>query len=464
MTTEVEKIKAEIAATRATLINEGRALIEVGEEPFSLDIPRKDLTNLAIQVCAAKEKNDVYMAFLLHTHLTQDLHLENGFLKFTDYISSVLKFTDGPKAMSMIKAWDAFLAVGLPLKVLGGPKAIAWSKFRALVPAINTGDINEDNITEWLPYIATVGTHALSATDIKNKVKLLIHREQRQKDPESETVVSLRMNAADRANFTERVRVLSDVTHTDATSEVVLNALDYQVAQMANQSDTAASMLGVTGLKQIIERMVPGTEMVLLGAEGSTPSVDVPVVKAYVSRDPNHPDDETRFVVALATDSAIIKQLYGDSFLPADILNVSDGLTHSFVSAETLKAVPEKSTKQVNPSATKSPQGKSLREEITESEAARLDDIPDMTVHNLVAMDYDYFDFSEQGLKCIEDEDVQMITAALKKKLINDNKLTEDMLASLCEEAIANVDMTDDDDGSLETMRLVLLKSLILSI
>ena len=124
-----QEINTELAAAKATLANEGRELVAAGEVPFDIAIADNDLVPFTIEACASREQDDVRLAFLLHRIYSKELHLEEGYTKFSDYVEERIRFT-GTKARAMVRSWESFLSVGLPIEVFGGTRPVSWSKFK----------------------------------------------------------------------------------------------------------------------------------------------------------------------------------------------------------------------------------------------------------------------------------------------------------------------------------------------
>jgi hypothetical protein len=279
------------------------AKIRGGEEvAFSTDLDKTTAEVRAGQLVVTKDAGEAELSYTLWLLKDQKAYLDAGYESFNDYVESKIKFSSS-KASSLASRWEAFLAMGLAPNVLAGPSAISWSKFGELVPGIKHGVIDDSTIDTWLPFIVNDGPYMLPNSGIIKMVKSAIAETAAEDDPNKLEKLTVSMTADDKEHALRYINTIEEATGVLGAGEVLRMALESKVTEIAEDSEDVRQNYGLTRLKNIAERMVPGIEVVFLATDGAGYTEEglgvVPYTRVYRSN-----VDPDQFLLAASLEEA----------------------------------------------------------------------------------------------------------------------------------------------------------------
>lgn len=269
---------------------------------FDTDLDKTTAELRAGQLVATKDKGEAELSYTLWFLKDQKAYLDAGYESFNEYVESKIRFSSS-KASSLASRWEAFLSVGLAPNVLTGPNAVSWSKFGELVPGIKHNVIDDSNIDQWLPFTTVDGEFNLTNTGIAKMVKGEIAAGAAEEDPDKLEKLTVSMTADDKVNALRYISTIEEATGVLGAGEVLRMALESKVTEIAEDSEDVRKNYGLTRLKDIAERMVPGIEVVFLCTDGIGYTEDglgiVPYTRVYRSD-----DDHDKFMLAASLEEA----------------------------------------------------------------------------------------------------------------------------------------------------------------
>jgi len=279
-----ENLSAEDRARLNELAAEGTRLRSSTEEAFATDLDGETAELVASQLVKTKDSSEAQLSYALFALRENRMYLNAGFDTFADYVETKLKFSSA-KARNLIKRWEAFISLGLSSTVLTEDTGISWSKFGELLPGVRAGVITDQNIDVWLPLATNNGPYAMTNGGIATMVRMEVAEAGAEEEPDRMEKLSFSVTADDKANILLDIQTIQTATGILSTGDALRVALEAKVTEIATNSEDVRRNYGLSRIKDIAERMVPGIHVVFLANEEDGMTEDtlgiVPITRVY---------------------------------------------------------------------------------------------------------------------------------------------------------------------------------------